>query len=121
MDLPIWGTGKFITNTQNQIASSSFKLKNVEEDSKLELENWKLKYKNYSQSFKTLSGSQDLENKHHRIERLFERGIISTSMIIESHRQLIEFADTRFEFELGTVESLLNIYKLGGNLMDKEI
>lgn len=121
MDLPLWGNKKGVINGENAITSSSAKLINIEEDSKLDLENWKLKYKNYSRSFKNISNQDELEKKHHRIEKLFERGVISTSMIIESHRQLLEFANTRFEFELGTVESLLNINKLNGTLLNNEL
>ena len=62
-----------------------------------------------------------LKQKHNKIEKLFKRGVISSAMIIEAHRQLIEFTNTRFEFELGAVEALWNIYKIQGKLLNQKI
>ena len=42
-------------------------------------------------------------------------------MIIESHRQLIEFANTRNEFELGAAEALWNIYKINGTVFTEKL
>ena len=42
-------------------------------------------------------------------------------MVIESHRQLIEFAKTRYDFELDTVEALWNIYKINGTLFSEKL
>ena len=64
---------------------------------------------------------EKLEKKHRKIESLFKRGIISTSLVIESHRQLIEFFNTRFEFENGATEALWNIYKLNGEIENKKL
>jgi len=103
------------------ILSANVNLKSVKEESKLDLESWITKYGQFKRSLKTIANKEDLEKKHQRIEALFSRGIISTSLVIESHRQLIEFSNTRFDFEQGALEALWNIYKINGEIENKKI
>ena len=91
-------------------------LENIKTESELDIEAWVTKYNQYRNSLNTIADKKRLERKHRKIEALFRRGIISTSLVIESHRQLTEFFTTRFDFELGAVEALWNIYKLNGQI-----
>ncbi len=93
---------------------------NTRREASLDLEAWIEKYNALSNSLKAIGTRKDLEKKHLKIEKLFKRGMISTALIIETHRQLIEFANTRYEFELGVVEALWNIYKINGTLMNEK-
>lgn len=122
MDLPILNrnsAGKSVAAKRILVAQKNYK--NIEEESKYDLEAWISKYNRYKLSLKTITNRTDLEKKHQKIEKLFSRGIISTSLVIESHRQLLEFTSTRYEFELGAVEALWNIYKLKGEINNKNI
>ncbi|OUR95446.1 hypothetical protein A9Q84_16570 [Halobacteriovorax marinus] len=122
MDLPIFNTnkgGRAISNSE--LLTANMNLRNIEREASLDLQSWIDKYKAFSSSLKIITNRADLDRKHNRIEKLFKRGIISTAMVIESHRQLIEFANTRFEFELGAVEALWNIYKLNGTVLEKKL
>jgi len=122
MDLPIFssnGPGK--ARAQKQIAASQKILENIRIESELDIEAWIAKYKQYRHSLNTIADKKKLERKHRRIEALFKRGVISTALVIESHRQLTEFFTTRFEFEIGAVEALWNIYKLSGEINNKKL
>ncbi len=122
IDLPLLNTnagGKL--RAAKEVISANSNLKNVKDESVLDLESWITKYNHFKRSLRTIANKNDLEKKHQRIEALFRRGIISTSLVIESHRQLIEFSNTRFDFEQGAIEALWNIYKINGDITNKAI
>ena len=122
MDIPFLNTnagGKM--QALKQVNSAKISLRNAQMEGEVDIKSWETKYSNYSSSLKGIASRNELEKKHHKIEALFERGIISTSLVIESHRQLISFYLTRFNFELGAVEALWNIYKIKGELNEQNI
>lgn len=62
---------------------------------------------------------RDLEKKHKNLEGLFNRGLISSQLVIESHRQLLDFVKTRNEHELIATEALARIRAIdGANLLE---
>lgn len=122
MDLPILRSYTDIKyRAKSEFYAAKSYLKSVEIESSIDLKAWVQKYNRYKKSLKTIANKERLEKKHKKIESLFSRGIISTALVIESHRQLIEFFNTRFEFEIGATEALWNIYKYKNLVMDKGI
>lgn len=122
MDLPILNiNGGGRAKASKDVLAASLNLRNVKEESNRDIQSWIQKYNQYKESLKTIANKEKLEKKHRKIESLFKRGIISTSLVIESHRQLIEFFNTRFEFENGATEALWNIYKLSGEIESKKL
>lgn len=122
MDLPILSTNSGAkSQALEQVNTARVKFKNIKREASLGLEAWIEKYNALGSSLKTIATREDLERKHLKIEKLFKRGVISTAMIIESHRQLIEFANTRNEFELGAAEALWNIYKINGTVFSEKL
>ena len=122
MDLPILNiNGGGRAKASKDVLAASLNLRNIKQESKLDIQSWVQKYNQYKDSLKTIANKEKLEKKHKKIESLFKRGIISTSLVIESHRQLIEFFNTRFEFENGATEALWNIYKLNGEIENKKL
>ncbi len=122
MDIPFLNTnsgGK--ARALKGVSAARIRLRNTQMESQIDLKSWQTKYLNFSGSLKGIASRNELEKKHHKIEALFKRGIISTSLVIESHRQLISFYITRFEFEKGAVEALWNIYKINGEFNKYEI
>jgi cobalt-zinc-cadmium efflux system outer membrane protein len=121
-DLPIFNrnsSAKAMARTA--LDSATMVYNRFKKESQLDLHSWQTQYNKYVRSLRVMDGKSALERKHKKVESLFKRGIISTSMVIESHRQLIEFTTTRNEFELGAVEALWNIYNHSGVVMTKEI
>ena len=122
MELPILNVnGGGRAKASKDVLSASLNLRNIKKESTLDIQSWVQKYNQYKDSLKTIANKEKLEEKHRKIESLFKRGIISTSLVIESHRQLIEFFNTRFEFENGATEALWNIYKLNGEIESKKL
>lgn len=122
MDIPFLNTnsgGK--AQALKRVNAAKIALKNIERESFIDLRAWETKYHNFTGSLKGIASREELEKKHHKIEALFKRGIISTSLVIESHRQLISFYITRFNFEIGAVEALWNIHKINGDIDKFEI
>lgn len=122
MDIPILSSNSFGKNraSKNIIVATQI-YKNIEKEMALDLESWIEKYNRLKKSLKTVTSKKRLDEKHHRIDSLFKRGVISTTLVIEAHRQLMEFIIGRFKFELGAVEALWNIYKLNGTIKTKKL
>jgi outer membrane protein, heavy metal efflux system len=61
-----------------------------------------------------------IDRKHLRIEHLFSQGVVSSSLVIESHRQLLEFLEEYHAAEREQLQALWTLYSLEGRLA-KEI
>jgi cobalt-zinc-cadmium efflux system outer membrane protein len=117
MPLPILNTNKGKrAYADANVRTAELQLKNVERETQLDLEIWKEQYQRYYHSLHSTDTQDLIEKKHARIESLFQRGVVSTALVIEAHRQLIDFSQARLSFELAAVEALWNIYRLTGNL-----
>lgn len=103
------------------VKHSEYGLRYQQADLQMDFRNWLHKYKRYEKVFKSMSTQDVLEKKHQRIEKLFDRGVISTSLIIEAHRQMVDFSNRRNDFEIGAVEALWNIYLLRGTILEEQI
>lgn len=64
----------------------------------------------------TSVGNIDPLREHAKIEGFMERGIISSALVIESHRQLIEFLRSRHEQEIAALEALWHVYAIDGTI-----
>ncbi|MFZ3230227.1 MAG: TolC family protein [Pseudobdellovibrio sp.] len=64
------------------------------------------KYENIVSSLKKTISTKSLEDKHNQMERLFFKGLVSSPLVIEAHRQLIELEQKRNAFELSAIETL---------------
>ncbi len=73
----------------------------------------------YQKSVSSLKQSvsfSEVENKHKSVERNFGRGVVPSSLVIEAHRQMIDFASSQNEQELIALLSLLKLKALEGSL-----
>lgn len=59
--------------------------------------------------------------QHTELHKLLKRGVISASLVIELHRQLLEYFDTLHVQELQGVEALWKLYALQGTIFEEEI
>ena len=67
------------------------------------------------------AASQEINRKHKEIENLFDRGLISVSLLIEAHRQLIDFTKSKNDQELNAIEALARTYALDGRLFQEPL
>lgn len=71
----------------------------------------------YEQSVSILNTSLshvEIEKKHVEIERLFLRGVVPSSLVIEAHRTFVELEHLRNERELRAIEAFLLVHELDG-------
>ncbi len=78
-------------------------------------------YKNAVQGLRSTHPIGQLASEHQNIESFFERGMVTSTLVIETHRQLFEITKTRNEQELNAVEALWRLYILDGRLMEEKI
>ncbi len=60
-----------------------------------------------------------LDKKHRRLESLFSQGVVSSALVIESHRQLLEFLQEYHTAERTQLESLWKLYSLENRLSEE--
>ncbi len=59
---------------------------------------------------------KSIEAKHRKAEKLFEKGVVSTGLIIELHRQLIELTSSQSQAQLEYIEVLWRVLSLSGTI-----
>lgn len=72
----------------------------------------------YNQSlgfYRKMPALNEISNYHQEAERLFSRGVVAIPMIIESHRQHVDYLDSRFETENDILQALKEVYLLSSS------
>jgi len=78
-------------------------------------------YQQYVNSVKLLQESANgasQEERHKKVENLFFRGLVPSSLVIEAHRALVDFGKTRNERELKALENLFDIQIIDGKAVE---
>ena len=60
----------------------------------------------------------ELEKRHVKIENQFMRGLISSALVIEAHRSLVDFSKSRNEHEMKALETYLEIQVIDGQKVE---
>lgn len=90
--------------------------------SKRENQQLKLSIEKYNDAVEALEKSITFENiqkKHAQVENSFDVGVVPSSLIIEIHRQMIDYTKTLDEQENTAIESLAKVYSLQGRLLSE--
>jgi outer membrane protein, heavy metal efflux system len=85
---------------------------------------WTLRLGRYRGAVAALAASPsplDLERKRRGVQEHFDRGVLSTSLLIEVHRQWLDLVHSRNERELSALESLARLYALEGRLLKETL
>lgn len=88
----------------------------------IENQQLQLQIENYRDAVSALETSismLELDKKHREIENSFQSGVISSSFVIEIHRQMADFAKSLGEQELAAIEALAKIYSTQGRLLSE--
>lgn len=64
------------------------------------------RYNETVSALKTSLSLKDINEKHEKIEQLFFRGVVPSSLVIEAHRQLIDLETQRNKSEMQALEAL---------------
>ena len=100
--------------TLHQLKSMEY-LKNYE--SKKTQTEWPNLINNFKQTVKNIKdqfSKEDMEKKHHELESLFYRGLVSSSLIVEAHRQMLDLTFSQHEQQLKVLQLLFRAYALNG-------
>tara|TARA_B100001248_G_scaffold252134_1_gene227955 strand:+ start:8271 stop:9542 length:1272 start_codon:yes stop_codon:yes gene_type:complete len=76
-------------------------------------------YRSITNRLKKINPESLGEVKHKRIHRYLKRGVVEASLVIESHRQIVEFQEHTNEQELKAVSALWQVRALDGVLLDE--
>ncbi len=119
VDLPIinWNRGG------RQRASNEYRLLKTQlsfkkEENEVVVENLLATYKTTFDTLRMIPNKKDLLEKHHRIERLFLRGLISIPSMIDGHDQLLSLMEDRDRHEILAQKSFLKLSQFTGRLYD---
>ncbi len=83
-----------------------------------------LQFKRYKDARNALRSTQEvsvLTSQHQKIETFFEQGMVSSTLVIETHRQLYEITKTRNEQELTGIDALWRLYILDGKVDEAKL
>lgn len=73
-------------------------------------------YEGFVKSFELAPQPKDIDSKHKNTESLFYRGVVSGVLVIEAHRQILDFTQSQNELEYETAQALLNLYLIDGRI-----
>lgn len=75
-------------------------------------------YEQAVRSLETSISHEEIERRHLESERLFTRGLVPSSLVIEAHRTSFELEKSRHERELAALSALLDLYTLEGTILE---
>lgn len=61
---------------------------------------------------------QEIERKHSEVEKLFLKGIVPSSLVIEAHRTFVDLEKSRNEREIKALNALTALYTLDGKVLE---
>jgi outer membrane protein, heavy metal efflux system len=80
---------------------------------------WTTKYAGAVRALKSSLTPESIEKKDEQMERLFGRGLIPVSLLLEAHRQRLEWLKSQHEQELTATEALGRVRALNGTLFQE--
>lgn len=122
MPLPLWNwnrAGRAYAEQGKILAEKNLEIsgREVNSERKQLLE----KYQSVVEAISALPDLKALEKKHSRVEKLFDQGLVSTSLFIEAHRQIQEFIKTRNEEEHEATDALWKIHAVDGQMFEETL
>lgn len=86
-----------------------------------QFQNLKRTYSNSILNLNNTPSDESIEKKHKKAEHLFSQGMISGPLIIETHRQIVEYIESRNQEEMRAIESLWRLHILSGKIFEEKI
>ncbi len=78
-------------------------------------------YESTVESLESSLSTTRLLQKHSRLTKLYERGVISNEVYLDSIEKKLSFIQRKNQRIMTALKSLWNIYKFNGKVMDKDI
>ncbi len=99
-----------------QKAKAEIEFTKLSRQIQIDRDNLLVSYEGFVKSLEAAPSVKDIESKHRNTESLFYRGVISGVLVIEAHRQILEFTQSQNELEYETAQALMGLYLLDGKL-----
>ncbi len=100
---------------------ASLNLELIKKEGAAEKERLISEYNLNLQALRSARAQHAMEKKHKEIESLFERGLIPSTLMLETHRQIFDFQQELHQAELRGIEALWRIYALEGRLLEENL
>lgn len=65
--------------------------------------------------------TEKLEAEHEKMEGLYERGLIPSALVIEAHRQMVDYTGDLNEQEMIAIRALWTIYTIEGRVLTEKL
>lgn len=72
------------------------------------------RYRSAVESLSVSSSRAELRNKHNRVDSYFRQGLASGGLVIEAHRQIVEYQNSQHEHEDTAVDAYIDLMVLTG-------
>lgn len=111
--------GKAVAEKSERLATRTLELSKQESRW-----NYEEMLRTYRMAVGRLQSSPDLnklENRHHRLHEHFFRGLVETSLVVETHRQLLDLTRDRNQLELEALSALWSLYALEGRILEEKV
>lgn len=121
-ELPLFqinGGGRAVARTGLDLAERSLSLREREVANQRKV--LLIRYENAVRAIEASFSHKELERKHRSTDALFSRGIIPSSLVIEAHRQIVDFTKNQNEQELSALEALWQLYVLEGRAFEEKL
>lgn len=79
------------------------------------------RYRSATGALVKAGGHAESETRHEKLDGLFERGLVSSALVIEAHRQVFDFTSDLHEQELAAVRALWTIYAIDGRALTEKL
>ncbi|MBC7456902.1 MAG: TolC family protein, partial [Bdellovibrionaceae bacterium] len=96
----------------HRVTAAKLDYENTQIQSKINRAALVRRYNLLVENLKSTLSNKVVDNNHQKLERQFFKGLISGVLVIEAHRQFIEFEKRRNQAELEAIESIGRLYIL---------
>lgn len=120
LPLPIWNRNQGgIAVANAEAARARLNLDLTQKELAFEKATFLAKYQEGVKVIRSGISEEDMRKRQKNLRAQFEQGLISSSLVIEANRQILELTKSRNEQELATLEALWNLKRLEGNLLEE--
>ncbi len=116
LPLPLWNwNGGARGMARAEFEKAQIRVHTKEEEIRSELERLSDAYQRTRTELQNFGDLSQMEKGHRNLEGLFARGLVSSGLVIETHRQILDFLEKLHETESLALEQLLRLRAISGN------
>jgi cobalt-zinc-cadmium efflux system outer membrane protein len=106
---------------ENDLRRAEVHLAQRDRELSAEWRTWLDIYQNAVDALRDMPTLAHMEKQHQGMERLFERGLVESALVIEAHRQMTDFTESLNTQELRALEALWSLYTLQGRATEEKL